>query len=334
MPLTTTLADLLKPALRMAGITQRPGTTPSPDQYGELIPAVNRALQSANCNGHTIFATSIVQYPLVSGQKIYTIGPGGDFPSERPMFIKDANLVFPTTPQLRQRLKLLDSHEWSLIPMQDIGNSLPWALFYNPTYGPAGRGTIYLAFQPPEGYLLELYTWTLLGASFSAVTELVILPDGYDDFIVTTMAVKAALLSPGYSIAATNPQAMRELREEQRRATDAIITLNTKCPTLRSEAEFLGRGGAWWWPGMFAAGGSSGSNVNMTYFIVSGSCTGTDGTDGNVTFTLDQVPTFLALFNGIVQIPATSYTRSGAVITFLSPNIPTVGSVLCAFGTT
>lgn len=331
MPLTTTLADLLKPALRMAGITQRPGITPSPDQYNELIPAVNRMLQAKNCNGHSVFATSIDQYELNSGQKIYTIGPGGDFPTARPQFIKDANLVFPTTPQLRTPLKILDEHEWSLISMQDIGSSLPWAIFYNPTYGSDGRGTIYLAFQPPDGYLLELYTWTLLGASFTSITDLVILPDGYEDFIVTNMAVKACSLEPTLSILG-QPAKMRELREEQRRANDAITILNTRCPTLRSEAEFLGRGASWQWSGMFAAAGTSGGDVNLQSFVISGTINGTTGSDGNAVFTLSETPSFLQLFNGVIQVPNVSYTRSGSVITFLAPNIPTVGATLYAVG--
>ncbi len=328
MPLTTTLADLLRPALRMAGVTMRPGITPSQDQFNELIPAVNRMLQSANCNGHTIYATSIQQFELNSGQKIYTIGPGGDFNTTRPQFIRDANLIFPTNPQLRTPLQLLDEHEWSLIQMQDINNSLPWGLFYNPTYGSTGRGTIYLAFQPPEQYLLELYTWTLLPGAFSSVTDLVQLPDGYEEYITTGMAIRAAALYPRDS-ALSN-----DARDLHRRAYDNLLSLNTKCPTLRSEAEFLGRGGNWQWSGMFAAGGSSGGGVSLVTFTLTGAIDGTTGSDGNATFTTDRTPTFLQLYkNGVFQYPDISYTRTGATITFLAPNIPVTGDLLFAIGT-
>jgi len=328
MPTTTVLSELLRPALRMAGITQRPGIIPSTDQYAELIPEVNRMLQSWNCDGQKIFATSIVAYELVSAQKIYTIGPGGDFNAVRPMFIKDANLIFPTSPELRTPLKILDEHEWSLIRMQDIGNSLPWCIFYNPTYGPSGQGTIYLAFQPPEGYQLELYTWTPLGASFTAITDLVILPDGYNDAIVSNLAIRAATLYP--TMATVGP----DLRKLAANALDRLQTLNTICPTLRSEAEYLGIGGNWQWSGMFATGGGSGGDVNLQAFIVSGAINGTNGSDGNPLFTLSQTPTFLELFkNGVHQIPNISYTRSGSLITFLAPNIPVTGDLLYALGT-
>ncbi len=328
MSLTTSLADLLKPALRAAGITMRPGITPSGDQFNELVPEVNRMLQSYNCDGHMVFSTNIEEFELNSGQKIYTIGPGGDFDTARPQYIRDANLIFTTNPQLRTPLKLLDEHEWSLIPMQDIGNSLPWGLFYNPTYGPTGRGTIYLAFQPPSGYLLELYTWKALGSTFSSITDLVILPDGYEDLIVWNMAIRAANFYP--TLATLGP----DVRMLAANALQRVRTLNTICPTLRSEAEFLGRGGDWQWSGMFAAGGSSTGSLNMVRFTITGAINGTNGYDGNPTFVLDRTPKFLQLFkNGLIQTPNLSYTLSGATITFLAPNVPVAGDTLVAEGT-
>ncbi len=328
MPTTTTLADLFKPALRMAGITMRPGITPSNDQYDELIPEINRMLQSWNCDGAKIFSTSIEQFALTSAQKIYSIGPGGDFDTTRPQFIRDANLIFPTNPQLRTPLKLLDEHEWSLIRMQDIGNSLPWCLFYNPTYGASGRGTIYMAFQPPEGYLLELYTWSLLGNNFTSISDVVILPDGYNDAIVPNLAIRAASLYP--TMATLGP----DTRRLAANALDRLQTLNTVCPTLRSEIEYMGIRGNWQWTGMFATGGSSGGEVDLQAFTITGTIDGTNGSDGNATFSLSATPTFLELFkNGSHQIPNISYTRSGATITFLAPNIPIVDDLLYALGT-
>lgn len=71
----TVLGDLLKPMLRRAGITQLPGITPSVDQYGELIPEVNRMLSSFNLDGHKIFSEGIDRYRLVPNQESYFIGP-------------------------------------------------------------------------------------------------------------------------------------------------------------------------------------------------------------------------------------------------------------------
>lgn len=327
MPTTTTLASLINPALRAAGITKRPGITPNPDQYIELINEVNAMLQSWNCNGHTIFATSIDEYELNPGQKIYTIGPGGDFNTTRPQFIKDANCILPTDPQVRYPIKLLDSHEWSLISIQDISGALPYSLFYNPEFSSSGRGKIYISFQPPEGYLLELYTWSLLPGAFSAITDLVILPDGYDDAIKWNLAIRAAALYPWES--QLHPRA----DDLAWQALQRLQILNTICPDLRNEAEYINRGWGWYWPGMFAGG--SGDDVSFRRFTISGSLTGTNGYDGNPTFTLDRTPSVLQLFkNGVAQIPDTSYTLSGTTITFLAPNVPLSTDTLQAWGTT
>src|SRR5437879_6584339 len=113
-----TLADVLNPALRMAGITKRPGVTPNTDQYAELIPAANRMLASWSCDGHKVFTTSIDQYPLIASQKIYSIGPGGDFNSARPIYIREANFIFPTNPSLRRPIRILDDDQWSKIAVQ------------------------------------------------------------------------------------------------------------------------------------------------------------------------------------------------------------------------
>lgn len=326
MPLTTTLAGIIRPALRAAGITKRPGIGPSPDQYNELIPEVNQLLQSWNCNGQMIFATKIEEFELVSGQKIYTIGPGGDFDTVRPQFIKDVNLIFPTNPQLRTPIKILDEHEWSLISIQDIGNALPWGIFYNPTYGSTGRGTIYLAFQPPEGYSIELYTWSLLGAAFVSINDLVILPDGYEDAIKWNLALRVASLYPWE--AKISPEVTRLASQSLNR----LKVLNTTCPTLRSEAEFIGRGDGWYWSGMFAAGGS-GSSQGMTPLTVTGTIDGTNGWNGNALFTLSDTPSFLQLFkNGLLLTEDVSYSLSGSGITFLAPNIPVVTDTLLAWG--
>ncbi len=328
MALNTPLSALIRPALRAAGITKRPGVIPSPDQYNELLTEVNQMLQSYNCNGQTIFATKIEPFELISGKKIYTIGPGGDFNTTRPQFIRDANLVYPTTPNIRTPIKILDEHEWSLIAMQDIPNALPWGMFYNPTYGATGRATIYLAFQPPEGYQLELYTWTALDASFSSVNDLFIFPDGYEDAIKWNLALRAAALYPWE--AKIDPQVQVLARQSLSR----LKILNTKCPTLRSEAEFIGQGyNGWYWSGMFAGGSNNGGNVNLVPFTITGTIDGTNGWDGNTAFLLNQIPSFLQLFkNGLALTQDIDYTLTAAAITFLAPNIPLVTDTLLAWG--
>lgn len=236
----TTLADLLKPALRMAGITKLAGNTPGPDQYGELIPAMNRMLGGWNIDGHRVFTSSIATYPLASSKKIYTIGPTGDFAAPRPAYIKLANFLFPTKPITRRPIHIADDDEWSRIAVQDISGAPPWVLYYDGGYDANKAGSIFIYPQPPAGYSLELYTWQALPNGFVAVTDIVTLPDGYEDAIVSNFALRVGALYPHEA------KISDETRLQARQSLDALIALNSRSPKLFSEAAYLGgqaRGG-------------------------------------------------------------------------------------------
>ncbi len=63
-------------------------------------------------------------------------------------------------------------------------------------------------------------------------------------------------------------------------------------------------------------------------FVITGAITGTTGSDGNPTFTLNVSPLFLLLLkNNLPQRPGLDYTLSGNVITFLAPQIPVLTPV-------
>jgi len=77
----------------------------------------------------------------------------------------------------------------------------------------------------------------------------------------------------------------------------------------------------------------AGTTENMIPFIITGTPSGTDGTDGLAVYTLDQTPRYLELHNrGILQYPNVHYTLAGSTITFLSPYIPITGDLLLANG--
>lgn len=232
--MTTTLANLLDPMLRMAGITARPMMTAPTDAYAELIPMVNRMLSSYSLDGHRIYTADINQFNLTSGKKIYTIGPGGELDCPRPIYIKEANVLLPTTPVVRWRLAILSDDEWAQISIQDLPGAPPVAIYYDGGMDANGRGNLYLWFQPPPSYTLELYTWLALKSNFTAVTDAVVLPPGYEEMIVTNGAVRAAALYPRE--AAMSP----DVRELARQALQQVIISNSSSPTQLVEPGFDG----------------------------------------------------------------------------------------------
>jgi len=279
-------------------------------------------LSGWNCDGHKIFQTAITAYPLISNQKIYTIGPGANLDGPRPVNIRNADFIFPTNPLVRRHIRMIDDEEWSRIGVQDIPGAPPYLLYYDHGYDSNGYGQIYLRGQPPAGYQLELYTWQGLKATFTAVTDAVILPDGYEDAIVTNLALRAGSLYP--LDAHLGPLAVQEARS----ALQALMILNVRIPDLRSEAAYQGHSGGYG-EGLVMGGGST----TMTYFTMTGAINGTNGSDGNATFTLNATPNSLQVYvNGLLNAPGIDYTLVGSIVTFLAPNIPLAGWTLLATG--
>lgn len=232
----TTLADLLKPALRIAGITVLPGTTPSTDQYTELIPAMNRMLSSWNLDGYKIFSLTITEFTLTANQKIYTIGTGGELNIARPLAIRVATMIYPGTPSVRQEVEILeDVKDWMTISVQDITGAPAWYLYYDHGNDANSRGKLYLHPQPPSGYKLELSTWTRIASAFAATTDAVTVPDGYEQAIVDNFALIVGGLYPKQSDLMSNPVALAEARDRARRSLGVIKSLNIRVPALQSE---------------------------------------------------------------------------------------------------
>jgi hypothetical protein len=232
---STVLGDLLKHALRRGGITQLPGTTPSTDQYAELIPEVNWMIASWNLDGHKIYTTSIAQYPMVANKRTYTIGPTGDFVAPRPISIIQANVVvLGTTPYLHIPMRLLSDVEFAntaLAPQSatvgGIPASWPWALYND---GGFPNSTLYTYGYPTQVNNIELYTWDALKTDFTSITDAAVFPPGYEAAIIANLALKVNVLYP-HDSKLTGAQCEMLVREA-RQTLEAVTVLNTECPNI------------------------------------------------------------------------------------------------------
>src|SRR5215471_16091899 len=183
---------LIYPALRKAGVTLGPQRTPSPAQYQDGLEELNRLVGSLNCDRLNIYSISRYEYPL-NGAKTYTIGqdPTGqtiaDFDGPRPVAIDRANIIY-STPQLRRPLALLTNLQWSRIVCQDQPITIPYALYDDYAYP---LSIIYLYPQPVPGYMLELFIWQLV-PTFVTISDVILLPPGYEDVLVLNLAVRLA----------------------------------------------------------------------------------------------------------------------------------------------
>jgi hypothetical protein len=233
--------------LRRAGITQLPGIIPSPDQYGELIPEINRMMAGFSLDGHKIFTTSIDRYTLTANQQTYLIGPDASadgaalnpvipgFDAARPIFIYRANIVIVgSSPELHLPLGILTDGEWAAKTIPALQASWSWQLYND---GAVPNSKLFLYGIPGEANDLELFTWQSLQHEFTSEDNAVILPQGYEDLIVTQGALRVRALYP-YDSKLSGAQ-LQELRTDATRALQTVKIMNTESTPFYNEAALL-----------------------------------------------------------------------------------------------
>lgn len=235
--MATLLSDLVRSSLRRAGITQLPGIVPSPDQFNELIPEFNRWMSSNNLDGHRVYQTSIDRYAMVPGQTSYFLGPTGDWNAPRPNFISRANVVIlNASPEYRKHVKLLSDAEWGRKGITELPGAWPYELYDD---GSVPDTKLYLYPYPTQVNDLELYTAQQILPACAAITDTILLPDGYEQAIVTGFALQVESLYPH------DAKVADETRRQAVIAMQRVIVANARNVPHRSEAANLGgRSGA------------------------------------------------------------------------------------------
>ena len=230
MPLT--LQNLIDASMRKAGLSKLPGTGPGIDKYTEAIGAMNRMMGSMNITGSLIYKTSIDRYALTPQQTTYFIGPTGDFVTTRPLYISRANIVITSTsPELHEPLWIYRSAaEWAAVVMPETPAPWPWAIYND---GAAPDSKLYLYGYPTEANDLELFTWQEILPEFTSISDLVVLPSGYQAHIVNAFTEELESL---YPLQAKVSPVTRQLVAQSRRA---IQVLNAVSPKLVSDADNL-----------------------------------------------------------------------------------------------
>lgn len=232
--------DLIKGALRKGGITTLPGTTPSPDQSGELISELNRMMEGLSLDGHNIYTTSIDRYALTPNQTTYFIGPTGDFVAPRPIFISRANIIVTgSSPELHLKCRILTDEEWGAKTITELPAPWPWELYND---GGTPDSKLYLYGYPTEPNDLELYTWQELQDTFTSMADAAVFPIGYADAIIPNLALRVTELYPLDSH--LTAMQMQRLEKSARVSLEALHALNTTAPDFRNETATRGNGDA------------------------------------------------------------------------------------------
>ncbi len=154
----------------------------------------------------------------------------------RPLYITSANIVLTNqSPELHLPMYIFrTAEEWSRVVIPELPAGWPWSIYND---GAMPDSQLYLYGYPTINCDLELFTWQEILPEFSAITDAVVLPPGYEAHIVNAFVEEIESL---YPLQAKVAPVTRKLIEQSRRA---IVALNAVSPQRTSDADDINSGG-------------------------------------------------------------------------------------------
>lgn len=181
-------------AMRYLGVA-RIGQAIQGNVMNEVYDVLKTMVDDWKTDSLNILVNLFPEFPLVAGVQSYTIGPGGDFDTTRPVWLTEASVVTYNNPSqpLELPIDTLTVGQWQEVPVKTTQSALPTAVYYEDTF-PLGR--LYFYPVPNVGYLTaKIYIPTpALNDPFVTLTTQVNVPPSYKAALEYNLAVEAQSL--------------------------------------------------------------------------------------------------------------------------------------------
>lgn len=201
-----------------------------------LLFTLNAAIDGLGGEPLAIFQTSILSFSTVAGQQTYTLGPDPAnnwiTTAAAPAAVLRAGLVLNG---LELPIAILTADEWAALELKGLQSSITSGLW--PQYG-ATSHTLSLWPVPSAAAPVRLYG-AQQTAQFTAASDSVSLPPGYQEFLVYDLALKSASKF-GAELPSWLPVAWREAKTRIKERNFAALD----CATDPALTHRSGRG----WP--------------------------------------------------------------------------------------
>lgn len=208
----TTARDIITKALTKVGANFKNNAVSS-DEANDALDALNALVSSYANDSMLIYTRQWETFSLVTNDGLYTIGTGGDFNTDKPMFIVSAYLKDGITDY---PLSIITDELYNQQISQKLTNGIP--TYLNSDNGhPLVKLRLYPV--PDRTYQIFLLTEKQLSA-FTLDTD-VILPAGWERMLVYNLAIE---LYPEYEQQVN--QVVAAIAEESKRLVRANIMRN------------------------------------------------------------------------------------------------------------
>jgi hypothetical protein len=250
--IAVTAMDLITSALRLIGVLAS-GEQPDISDANDCLMVLNQMLDGWNADGLAIFTTTADDYALISGKQAYTLGPGGDFDTNRPAQINSMSVILLSNPSnpIEIPIAMYSVDDWqNKIPVKKVNGSFPQICYDD---GGFPLRTLSVWPIPQQANSLRVYSWQPLGLAISQQT----LTINHTDGSITNQAVLPPLqmalsFPPGYAEAFRYNLAVRLSAEfaatlppiVQAIAVGSLARLKTmNAPDLQLRSDLAGNGG-------------------------------------------------------------------------------------------
>lgn len=179
-----TVSTIIDRAIRLLGETGA-GEYPTAQEYADALVALNDLLDDWRNERLMVNAIQDETVTMVAAQSSYTIGPGGDLSTTRPVRIEDAYVVSSTT---SIEVRMIEEDEYDALPDKTSTSTWPRKALYRPTM-PTGTLIVYPV--PTAASALHIKTWTPI-AAFAAITDTISLQPGYSKALAANLAIELA----------------------------------------------------------------------------------------------------------------------------------------------
>ena len=182
---TTTVQNIVNRAARMLGQLQ-PNTDLGDDETADAIFALNSMLDSWGNDGLMCFAYKDESLTLTANTNPYSIGPGGDLDTTRPVEIIGAYVL---ASNIRYDVEIIDDGKYDAIGAPTVSSSWPDRINYRPTMD---TGTLYV-YPPSNGTTATLHLRTRVPLnSVSYASQQIDFPPGWVETLASNLALAMA----------------------------------------------------------------------------------------------------------------------------------------------
>lgn len=225
--------QIIEQALHELGIATD-GEPVQPEDLALGLVRFNLMIDSWRARRLMIYQTLRQEFNVVPNQRSFTIGPGGDWNTQRPLAIAAAGFVNtavdPTQP-LETPIRIYTDEEWASIGLKTLTSTIVWGLWFETEYtqtAPVGLARIFPYPILTNSGTIALYLPIAIeevADDENGLATLILLPPGYRDAMIKYLATDMA--------AAYNITLDQVTMGKMLRAMKVIERANIKPMTLR-----------------------------------------------------------------------------------------------------